>query len=271
MFYSPLRYPGGKSSLASLFDRIIIKNNLENVTYVEPYAGGAGASLSLLMCNKVGQIIINDLDKAIYSFWKSAIFNSDKFIEKINSTSVDIKQWYKQKKNYRDKNSSELDLGFATFFLNRTNRSGIIEGGPIGGLGQKGKWKIDARFNKNNLIERIRKIALYKNKIKVSRFDGIDLIKRIKKINNVFVYLDPPYYEKGSSLYLNHYIDKDHRKLSNFLNSNLDLNWLLTYDDVSSIRNLYKDRRMKEFPINYSAHTKKVGSEIMIFSDSLIN
>lgn len=267
--FSPLRYPGGKTSLTLFLDDIIKKNNLYDGIYIEPYAGGAGAALSLLLLEKVEKIIINDLDPSIYSFWRSAIFNSDEFIKKIESTPVNLKQWYKQKEIYRDKNSKGLDLGFATFFLNRTNRSGIVEGGPIGGYEQKGKWKIDARFNKKDLIARIRKISYYQDRITVTNEDGLEMLRKIKKLKKMFVYLDPPYYEKGGSLYLNSYKEKDHKKLANFLNNNSNVNWLLTYDNVDYIKNLYINRKTQNFSINYSANQKRKDSELMIFSDSL--
>lgn len=267
--FSPLRYPGGKTSLTLFFDEIIKKNNLYDGTYIEPYAGGAGAALSLLLLEKVEKVIINDLDPGIYGFWKSAIFNSNEFIKKIKSTPVNLEEWHKQKEIYRNKDSCELDLGFATFFLNRTNRSGIVEGGPIGGIKQIGKWKIDARFNKDDLIGRIKKISYYRDRITVTNKDGLELLKKIKKLKKMFIYLDPPYYEKGSSLYLNSYNEKDHENLANFLNNNSNVNWLLTYDNIDYIKNLYLDRRMHKFSINYSANVKRKDSELMIFSDSL--
>jgi len=144
---SPLRYPGGKTGLSTFLSKLILENNICDYTYVEPYAGGAGAALKLLFENRVSSIIINDFDRAIYSFWKSAVFQSEKFIDKIESTEVTIEEWNNQKEIYLNKRSNQFDLGFATFYLNRTNRSGIIEGGPIGGIKQKGKWLINARWN----------------------------------------------------------------------------------------------------------------------------
>ena len=201
--YSPLRYPGGKSSLSCFLATLIKNNKIENCTYVEPYAGGAGAALTLLFLEKVDSIIINDLDKAIYSFWKAILNHTDKFVEKIQNVEISIEEWRRQKEIYRNKRSTQLDLGFAAFYLNRTNRSGIIEGGPIGGVNQTGKWLIDARFNKADLIERIKNIASYKSRIKVSNKDGIELLKLLHTNKNYFIYLDPPYYVKGSCLYLN--------------------------------------------------------------------
>src|SRR3989338_3655171 len=152
--YSPLRYPGGKAFLFPFFDKMIEEQGLKNLTYIEPFAGGAGAALALLFSEKVDKIVINDLDKAIYSFWKSAIFSSGKFIKKIHSTPITIKERQRQKAIYNNPRSNQFNLGFATFFLNRTNMSGILDGGAIGGEKQKGEYKIDARFNKEKLAEK---------------------------------------------------------------------------------------------------------------------
>lgn len=267
---SPLRYPGGKTFLFPFFDNVIKDNGLEKVTYVEPFAGGAGAALALLLSGKVDRIVINDLDKAIYAFWKSSIFNSAKFIKKIKSTPVTIREWKKQKAIYTDLQSNLFDLGFATFFLNRTNTSGILDGGPIGGLKQNSKYKIDARFNKNTLTERIRQIALYKNKISVFNKDGLRLISEYLDRKNAFIYLDPPYFEKGATLYLNHYKKEDHEALAKKLNDSSDAFWLLTYDNRKEIKSLYPDRKIVNFSLNYNAYESRKGREVMILSDALV-
>jgi DNA adenine methylase len=229
--YSPLRYPGGKTFLFPFFDKTIKENGLKKVTYIEPFAGGAGAALALLFLEKVDYIVINDFDKAIYSFWKSAIFHSRHFIEKMHSAPVTIKEWKKQKGIYCNPRSRQFERGFAAFFLNRTNVSGILDGGPIGGIEQMGKWKIDARFNKEKLAERITQLALYKNRISVYNKDGLELIGEYLNKKNVFIYLDPPYFEKGATLYLNHYKKDNHTALADKLNENPNAFWLLTYDN----------------------------------------
>jgi len=267
--YSPLRYPGGKTFLFPFFDKVIKKNRLEKVTYIEPFAGGAGAALALLFLEKVEKIVINDLDRAIYSFWKSAIFDSEKLIRKIRSIPVTINEWKKQKAIYNNPRSRGFDLGFATFFLNRTNISGILDGGPIGGLDQKGKWKIDVRFNKENLIKRICQLALYKNRISVFNKDGLELIKEFLNKKNIFIYLDPPYFEKGATLYLNHYKKENHEALAKQLNQNPDTFWLLTYDNKREIRSLYSNRRIINFSLNYNAYESRKGREMLIFSDAI--
>jgi DNA adenine methylase len=267
--YSPLRYPGGKAGLSDFLASVIKSNKINDCVYVEPYAGGAGAALTMLFLEKVDSIVINDLDKSIYSFWKSILTHSDAFIERIERTRVNMKEWHIQREIYRSKNPNQLDLGFATFFMNRTNRSGIIEGGPIGGALQKGTWKVDARFNKSDLIQRIINIASYKSRIKVSNKDGIELLKDIYKNKNQFIYLDPPYYIKGSSLYLNHYVQENHKNLAAFLNKNNNFYWLLTYDNVEEIKKLYCKRRNYDFSFHYHIDLPKLGNELLVVSDKV--
>lgn len=225
--------------------------------------------MALLFLEKVERIVINDIDKAIYSFWKSVIFDSERFIEQICSTPITIKEWKKQKLIYSKPRSGRFDLGFATFFLNRTNISGILNGGPIGGMQQKGKWKIDARFNKKKLAERIHQLGLYKNRISVFNKDGVDLISDYLNKKNVFIYIDPPYYEKGATLYLNHYKKKEHEGLAKLLNHNTDSFWLLTYDNKKEIKSLYPERQIVSFSLFHNAYESRKGKEILILSDAL--
>ena len=269
--YTPLRYPGGKTSLFRFFEEIIEYNHWQDVVYIEPYAGGAGAALSLLITNRVSSIVINDYDSAIYCFWVSILNDTDLFIDMLNHTVTIPEEWRKQKEIYRTADASKpLELGFATFFLNRTNRSGILNAGPIGGHAQNGKWKMDARFNKQALVDKIKLIATYKDRIKVSNIDGLQLIEEYAQYQNSFFYIDPPYFVKGAELYLNAFKSDDHEDLAYVLNKHKDVNWVLTYDSVPEIRQLYKNRNYAPFDLNYSAHhDTKSGSEIMVFSDSL--
>jgi len=267
-FFSPLRYPGGKSCLSHFFTNVLKKIPIDGY-YIEPYAGGAGAALELLFHERVEKIVINDFDRSIYAIWYSILRNPSELIEKIRKSKLTIKEWKAIKSLSKDKNARLIDLGYRTFYLNRTNRSGIVKGGPIGGIHQEGNWKLDARFNKEKLIARIERIAMYKSRIKIHNMDGIELMGNYSKKENIFIYVDPPYYEKGSSLYYNHYLVEDHIKLAKFLNKNKKINWILTYDNVEQIRNLYPKRKQKEFDLNYHATTPRVGKEIMIFSDTV--
>jgi DNA adenine methylase len=267
---SPLRYPGGKTCLVPLFEKVIKDNSLSDITYVEPYAGGAGAALALLYSGKVGRIVINDLDPAVHAFWKSATESSDAFIAKMHSTPVNIKEWKRQRKIYQDKNAKTFDRGFATFYLNRTNVSGIMGGGPIGGLNQEGKYKINARFNKKTLAKRLEQLATYTDRISVTNKDGVGLIKNYLGRKDTFIYLDPPYFEKGSSLYMNSYKGSDHGKLADVLNDNPDSFWLLTYDNKRQIKSLYPNRRIVNFTLDYRAYQARVGKEVLILSDLVV-
>ncbi|MDY0118900.1 MAG: DNA adenine methylase [Bacilli bacterium] len=267
--YTPLRYPGGKGKLYP-FVKKIIENNYENKpAYAEPYAGGFGLGMKLLINEKVSRVYINDLDFSIYVFWKEIIENTENFIEKIINTNIDINEWKKQKEIYHNPNVSYLEKGFATFFLNRTNRSGIMSAGPIGGYNQNGNYKIDCRFNKKNLVDLIRKISELKDKIFISNMDGKDFLKYVDKLeNNVLIYLDPPYVEKGKDLYINSFTKKDHTDLSKVI-KDLKNNWFLTYDDNPLIEELYKDIGIEKFDIKYSVQTKRTAKEIIVFSPKL--
>ena len=268
-YYSPLRYPGGKSVLFPFLETKIAESGLRDVTYVEPYAGGAGAAIALLLSEVVDRIVINDLDRAVYCFWHSAIFESERFIDSIRRTPVSVREWRRQKATYENCRAGRFARGFATFYLNRTNVSGILNGGPIGGLDQSGKWKIDARYNRNGLIQRISDLAEYRSRIIVANEDGVNLVAKYLRKKNTFIYLDPPYYEKGADLYLNFYGQRDHARLARKLNSNCDVPWLLTYDNHPEILLLYPERQTLSFSLSYNAYERRIGREVMILSDPL--
>lgn len=269
---SPLRYPGGKSYLYGRLRAIIRANELTSSTYVEPYAGGAGAALGLLVTGQVKRIVINDLDPAIYAFWTAVVTEPKAFSQMVQSAILNIKEWIRQKDIYlTDSRDEYLRLGFATFYLNRTNRSGALNGGPIGGKDQTGNYKIDARFNKETLLERLRLIALHSNRISVSNADGISIIEKYSTDPSALIYADPPYFEKAGSLYLNSFEESDHAALASCLNSLGDTRWILTYDNVPQVAALYSGRRRQLVSLNYSAHRVMKTKEIMILSDSVMD
>ena len=269
--YSPLRYPGGKGQIYNIVLSMLKKNDLIGCTYIEPFAGGAGIAIRLLFEDKVDKVIINDIDKSIYSVWYSILYHTDEFIEKINSTEITIEEWEKQKIIQKDKNNvSVLDLGFSTFFLNRTNRSGIIKAGAIGGKKQDGNYKLDCRFNKKNLIDLILKIALYKEKIEIFNEDAKVFIGRFKKYKNQFFFIDPPYFEKGKNLYTNFFTENDHSDLAKYIKKTLSKqNLLISYDKCPQIEKLYNDFKSETVLLNYSVQTKRKGEEIF-FTHNLI-
>lgn len=272
-FYSPLRYPGGKNKLAKFVALICEKNNI-NGHYIEPYAGGASVALYLLIHGYVKEITINDFDRAIYAFWYSALNDTEKFCRKIKNIEITVKNWQKFKKIHSNKETAELfDLGFATFFLNRTNHSGVIDGGIIGGLSQRGDYKINCRFNKEDLIERIKLIATHKRNINLYNFDALKLIKKIQKEQgdkNTIFYFDPPYYLKGPSLYMSHYKNDDHKKVSKEIQKIKNARWIVSYDNVAEIKELYKNSKKKEYTFSHVAYEIREGREVLFFSSNLI-
>ena len=266
-FVTPLRYPGGKGRLGQWLAGLLKHNELDGGTYIEPYAGGAGAALYLLVNGHVRQILINDADPVVYAFWWSLVYEMDGLVERIRKTPVTMDTWHQQKELITgDGDADLLDLGFAAFFMNRTNRSGILSGGVIGGQTQNGKYKIDARYNKEDLIKRITNIADLRTKIDVKNLDAMELVQTSDFDKKSLIYLDPPYYKKGSQLYRNYYNPEDHLAISKKVKS-LKTPWLVTYDGCDEIRRLYSDVSGVEFSFHYSTHTSRPKStELMYYS-----
>lgn len=260
-YYSPLRYPGGKDKIFGFVSSLIKENNLIGINYAEPYAGGAGLALHLLNSEYVGKIYINDLSPAIYSFWRAILDRSEEFCKWVETVPVDMKSWY----YYKELQSStdSFELAKSTFFLNRTNVSGVLKGGVIGGLNQTGKYKIDARFNKDDLINRIKSVARLRDRIQLSNMDGIQFVNKInKRKESLFINLDPPYYEDGKDLYLNYYKEKDHVKLSKCV-SKINKYWMVSYDNSEFILKLYQEFNTIKYRLS-SGTSNGMGEEVII-------
>lgn len=271
MLYSPLRYPGGKGKLAPFMGLMINKMNIKNGTYIEPFAGGAGVALMLLMEGYVDDIVINDYDKAIYSVWRAIISEPENLVDRILDTPINIDEWKKQKEIYVEQNKKySLDLAFATFFLNRTNRSGILKGGPIGGFEQTGNYGIDARYNAEKLVERIRAVAKYKKHVKVYNKEIVSFIESVLPNygQNSMTYFDPPYFNKGPELYKNFFDKEDHAKIAQLILNGVPGNWIITYDDTPEIIELYKQQCIRRYDLNYSAANTGKSSEVIVFNDN---
>ncbi len=272
MHYSPLRYPGGKNKLSAFIAKICIVNEV-NGHYVEPYSGGASVALFLLLEGFVNKITINDKDRSIYAFWFCVLNKTKQLCELIENAELTIEEWRKQKEIQNNKQKADLlDLGFSTFYLNRTNRSGIINAGVMGGIEQNGNYLMDCRFNKTELIERIKKIAKKKSQIRLYKKDTIKIIDKVQQEaidENIVFYFDPPYYLKANSLYMNHYQDKNHKLVSDKIKNIRNIKWIVSYDNVPQIQNLYSDCLKKEFSFNHSAYQSRVGQEVLFFSPNL--
>lgn len=273
--HSPLRYPGGKQILGRVLAHLVDRNTTGSRVYAEPYAGGAGAALQLLFEERVDRIEINDADLHVTAFWQSILDETDQFLERLNAASLTVEEWLIQRTIYRNAElHSSIDVGFATFYLNRCNRSGIIgNGGVIGGIAQTGNYKMNARFNRDELTYRIKRIKAYRSRIRVSNLDAIDFLRKLEASKGsheqLFVYLDPPYYMKGQQLYLNYYEHSDHQALANYLSKDATFSWVLTYDKAKEIEKLYRDHRKVTFSLGYSARKRMIANELMILKPGL--
>lgn len=270
-FVSPLRYPGGKLKVVDYLKRVFEVNELCDGVYIEPYVGGASVALSLLFSEYAHEIRINDIDLSIYAFWHSVLHETDALCRMIADTPITMDIWQCQHDIQQDKaNVDLLTLGFSTFFLNRTNRSGILSAGVIGGKSQTGRFKIDARFNKADLIVRIQNIAEYSDRIFLTNLDAVELLKTLSTATDKSLcYLDPPYYVKGRDLYLNYYTDCDHQQIAEAVGC-YPHKWLMSYDAAPFITDLYKRYRQHEYYLSYSAGNPAKGREVMIYSHEMV-
>jgi DNA adenine methylase len=270
--YSPLRYPGGKSKLAGFVKMLLLTNDLCDGEYAEPYCGGAGIALHLLQSEFVSRVFLNDIDPAIHAFWWTVFNSPEELCRKISSVKLSVQSWKRQKNIFTHKQEhSREELGFATFFLNRANRSGILSAGPIGGFGQTGKWLMDARFNRLTLTKLIEDISEFRDRVTLTRMDAITFITgRLTKLApKSLIYFDPPYVNMGGRLYRNSYVNDDHELIAGGVQQ-LRGNWIVSYDNVPLVRQLYSGRRSVDYGIGYSANRKTIGREVMFFSDNLI-
>jgi DNA adenine methylase len=271
--FTPLRYPGGKGKLAAYVKEIIRTNKLYDGEYVEAYAGGAAVGLELLFQEYVTKIHINDLSQPVYSFWKSVLNDTDELCRLVKNTRLSVASWDRQKRIFaRSDEHDYLQLGFATFFLNRTNRSGILNGGVIGGRDQSGPWKIDARYNADELIFRIESIAKMRSRIKLTRSDALALLRfgLPKWPKKTLIYLDPPYFDQGRRLYYDYYKPNDHSELAKFIDAKMQNRfWIVSYDNVMPIKKLYSGFRSVVYNVGYTARETRTGKEVMFFSPKL--
>lgn len=270
--YSPLRYPGGKGKLSKFMAAVVRANGVSDGRYIEPYAGGAGIAWELLITGVVRRVLINDISPSLFAFWTSVLRHTDDLCQRIRDVPLSVEEWDRQKAIFRNpKDVSTIDLGLSFFYLNRTNRSGILNGGIIGGRKQEGKWLMDARFNRENLVHRITKIAECAGRIEVTCADAVEFLR--DKSGDLgtkdLIYLDPPYFAKGRMLYYDAYKPDDHAAVAELLASLEGPRWVVSYDDVETIRTLYSFARRREYTIGYSARRRTRGHEVMFFSKGM--
>jgi DNA adenine methylase len=271
-YRTPLRYPGGKQRLAPFIAELLIHNDLVGGHYVEPYAGGAGVALELLLDGMVSHIHLNDSALPIYAFWRSVVLHPDEMCRRIASASLNVAEWRRRREVVKDPTGhDEVEVGFSTLYLNRCNRSGVLSGGLIGGVGQTGPWNMDARFPRNELVRRIELIAARRDAISLANWDAerfiVDHVPDLP--SETLVYCDPPYFTKNSRLYLDRYQQSDHARVAGIIQQRLSHRWVVSYDDAPEIWAYYEGRRAFAYYLQYSALRPREGREVFIFSDDL--
>lgn len=271
--YTPLRYPGGKARFAPLIAEVMRTNNLVGGHYLEPYAGGAGVALILLIDGIVENIHINDADPAVAVFWRMATQQSVALSNMVANEPVTMEAWHHWKSvMLGEVPATELERGFATLFMNRTNRSGILKAGVIGGKAQTGTYKLGERFMREELCKRLERIGCHARAIHVYEEDAHQLLVRCHKFlpTNSLVYLDPPYYVKGAGLYRNFYKHEDHVQIAQLLGSaRFRRHWVVSYDNTDEIRAMYAYAHSFTYSLHYTAQCRYTGSEVMFFSERL--
>jgi DNA adenine methylase len=271
--YTPLRYPGGKARFASMIERLMRDNGLAGGHYFEPYAGGAGLALILLLDDVVDVIHINDVDPAIAVFWRSVMHQNKKLVSMVATEPVNMDAWHHWRSVMLGiTQANELERGFATLFMNRTNRSGILKGGVIGGKSQGGAYKLDARFMRDDICQRLARIGEQATRVHVYEEDAHALLLTCHHFlpSKSLVYLDPPYYVKGAGLYRNFYKHEDHAKIARLMASNrFRRPWIVSYDNAKEIQEMYAFSSSFTYGLNYTAQRRYVGDEVMFFSERL--
>lgn len=272
-YATPLRYPGGKQRISPFIVEVLQANRLIGGHYVEPYAGGAGVAIELLLNGHVNHIHLNDSCFPLYAFWVSVITTPEELCRRIRSATLNVEEWKRQRSILRSPEGHDLlDVGFSLFYLNRCNRSGILSGGIIGGLAQSGKWKMDARFSRNGLIQRIEAISSKRDRITLRNLDAEQFIQEyIAGLpGNTLVYCDPPYFEKSGKLYLDSYNKGDHARIAQIIQTELHHKWLVSYDNAEEIRSHYQNRRSFVYNLQYNAAEVYKGTELFVFSDDVV-
>ena len=265
---NPLRYPGSKASFASSVGAFVTACGYTGFEIVEPFAGSASVSIDLVSSGVCSKAILIERDPLLYAFWSAVFFDTRRLCNRINKLSIDLGTWHDLRPLLAINSPDEyelIDLAVAGLFFNRTNFSGVLHAGPIGGQQQKSVYKVNCRFNKDDLIARIRAIAKLQNRVEVIFSDALGFLETQKEAvnQNRFYYVDPPYFVQGEKLYRYSFELSQHKQLAKVL-SELKAPWLLSYDRHPVIEMLYERYASSGFKFKYSSKIRKVEREFLV-------
>lgn len=279
-YVSPLRYPGGKARmapyLAAMFAEQVSVMDVE--VWLEPFAGGAGAGLSLLDDDAVGEIWLTEKNPALAALWRAMLTENETLATHVEQTVPDLDLWAwarSQVAAAARPGTTDADTGFAALVLNRCSRSGMVNPrvGPIGGKSQNGPWTLASRWNAPALAERIRHVGSLSGRIRFTEGDAVTAIADLADSgieDEVIAFVDPPYLREGNRLYANGMDAADHQRLADALNAS-PVRWMLTYDDEPTVAaDLYPHRRVLAYRIANTANRARIATEHAVVSDNLV-
>ncbi len=283
------RYPGGKKKLVSqiagrircYYDEKMCWNRVE---YVEPFAGSLSVGLTLLNYKIIKNVCINDKDPGISALWTSVLRYPEKLCEYISYFSPTTEAFYNYKKYFGDIKSVSkeekkatricVEIGFRKLALHQMSYSGlgVKAGGPIGGKTQNSNYKIGCRWNPKLLKKNINKYhnLLVKTILRYKKCSSYGWLKILNDCKDSFIYLDPPYYEKGSELYQFSFSEYNHKKLSEVLKK-IKYPWLLSYDYADEIKELYSWGKWVEIDNTCTINGPNKKTELLITSPKYEN
>jgi DNA adenine methylase len=256
-----MRYPGGKAKIKKIILSHLKERYNPSLSYIEPFFGGGSIGLNFLKEIKPRHIWINDADYGLWCLWMSVINKPEIMKKKVMEFTPSVDAFYE----FRDTLLAPkpilclwddiCEYGFKKLALHQISYSGLgtKSGGPLGGKEQKSKYKINSRWSAANICKKINRIF--------DLFSGIDLdctntdFEHLLNSEDALIFLDPPYYEVGNSLYQCGFTIEDHVRLSNILMKTSN-RWVLTYDDHPEIRNLYSWAKIEEISMTYTIVTK---------------
>lgn len=237
---SPFRYPGGKTWLVPEIKKWVLSSTTEPKFFIEPFAGGAMAGLTVAAENLARDVVLCELDADVAAVWKLIFHGSVKDVDwlckEIITFEVSLGNVQKVLSNNSQNNKNQA---FRTIIKNRMQRGGILAAGA--GLvksGEAGRG-LNSRWYPQTLVNRIKALRALVGKIEFVEGDAFDLIEQYAKEKGAFFFVDPPYTaggkKAGKRLYTHSEIDHD--KLFRVM-SKVRGKVMLTYDDAPEVREL---------------------------------